>query len=51
MSRGGQTGCEADCECPLYSAKYEKSHITHNTKENGGINDKRGKHTQNWGKI
>ena len=35
----------------VHSAKHEKSHITHNTKENGGINDKRGKHTQNRGKI
>ena len=47
MSRGGGTNRSKLFE----NAKHEKSHITHNTKENGGINDKRGKHTQNWGKI
>ena len=46
MSRGGTNRSKL-----FESAKHEKSHITHNTKENGGINGKRGKHTQNWGKI
>ncbi len=46
MSRGGTNRSKL-----FESVKYEKSHITYNTKENGGINDKRGKHTQNWGKI